>query len=200
MGFTISAHTQVPVLRLTVQEVTQRWSSLFSRLGMIQGFAHEPTLDQTVTPVIQRCRRIPLALREEVSQEIHHLESEGIIEPIDSSPWISNIVVVRKKSGQIRLCVDLRSVNKAVVPDKYPLPTADELATQFHGSTVFSKLDLYQGYLQIPLTERSRNVTAFITHDGIYRFKRMPFGLSSAPSAFQKIMVAVLAGLKGVVV
>ena len=94
--------------------------------------------------------------------------------------------------------MDLREVNKAVIPDKYPLPTVDELAGQFHSSKMFSKLDLSQGYLQIPLTEKGRNVTAFISHDGVFPFKRMPFGLSSAPSAFQKIMVSTLAGLKGV--
>ena len=127
-----------------------------------------------IPPVIQRCRRLPLALLDEVSAELKRLQAQGIIETTDSSPWISNLVVVRKKNGSIRLCVDLRQVNKAVIPDKYPLPTVDKLASQFHSSTVFSKLDLSQGFLQIPLTERGRNVTAFISHNGVFQFKRMP--------------------------
>ena len=126
--------------------------------------------------------------------------SQGIIEPTDSSPWLSNLVVVRKKSGGLRLCVDLRAVNKAIIPDKYPLPTVVEIASQFQGSTTFSKLDLSQGYLQIPLTKSSKKLTVFITHEGICQFTRMPFRLSSAPSAFQKIMSSLLSGLAGVAV
>lgn len=84
-----------------------------------------------------------------------------------------------------------------MIPDKYPLPTIEELTTLFYGSSVFTKLDLKQGYMQIPLHEDSRNLTAFVTHMGLFRFKRIPFGLSSAPSCFQKIMSAVLAGLPG---
>ncbi len=100
----------------------------------------------------------------------------------------------------MRLCIDLRGPNKAVVPDKYPLPTIEELTTLFYGSSVFTKLDLKQGYMQIPLHEDSRNLTAFVTHMGLFHFKRIPFGLSSAPSCFQKIMATVLAGLPGTAV
>ena len=120
------------------------------------------------------------------------------IEPTDSPLWISNLVVVRKKSGAIPLYVDRIAVKKAVIPGKYLLPTVDELASHFHDSMVFSTLDLNQGYLQIPLTEQSRNAAAFVSYDGIYRFKRMPSSLSSAPSAIQKIMRSIVMGLKGV--
>ncbi|KAJ8332651.1 hypothetical protein SKAU_G00424400 [Synaphobranchus kaupii] len=96
--------------------------------------------------------------------------------------------------------MDLRAVNKAIIPDKYPLPTTEELTAQFYGSTVFSKLDLHQGYLQVPLHTDSRNLTAFITHKGVFRYKRMAFGLSSAPSCFQKIMASIFAGIPGVAI
>ena len=96
--------------------------------------------------------------------------------------------------------MDLRAVNKAIIPDKYPLPTIEELTAQFHGSTTFSKLDLRQGYLQVPLHPESRNLTAFITHKGVFRYKRMAFGLSSAPSCFQKIMASIFAGIPGVAI
>ena len=167
------------MLVLGVAEITRRWPSLFldRELRELDGYAHEPRTDPMIPPIIQRCRCLPLALQDEVSAELKRLQAQGIIEPIDSSLWISNLVVVRKKAGSIQLCVDLREVNKAVIPDKYPLPTDDELASQFHRSKVFSKLDLSQGYLQIPLTEKGRNITAFVSHDGIFRFKRMPFGL-----------------------
>ena len=126
--------------------------------------------------------------------------SQGIIEPTDSSPWLSNLVVVWKKSGGLRLCGDLHSVNKAIIPNKYPLLTVDKIASLFQGSATFSKLDLSQGYLQISLTKSSKKLTAFITEEGIYQFTRMTFGLSSGPSAFQKIMSSLLSGLPGVAV
>lgn len=91
-------------------------------------------------------------------------------------------------------------MNKAVIPDKYLLPIVEELSGKFHGSTVFTKLDLRQGYLQVPLNPDSRNFTAFVTHMGVFRYTRMPFSLSSAPSCFQKIMATIFAGIPGVVV
>ncbi|KAJ7991327.1 hypothetical protein DPEC_G00296170 [Dallia pectoralis] len=155
--------------------------------------------DNNGARILQRASCFPLALRDAVTQELQRLQADGIIEPIDASPWVSNLVIARKKSGELRVCVDLRQVNKAVVPDKYPLPTTEELTTHFYGSRVFSKLDLRQGYLQIPLQPESRNLTAFITHTGLYRYTRMPFGLSSAPSCFQKIMSTILASCPGTV-
>ncbi len=178
----------------------QKWPSLFEGLGCLTAFAHQPLLNPAIKPVIQPLRRIPLALRDGVSAELKQLLDVGIIEPVDASPWVSNLVVAQKKSGALRVCVDLRAVNKAVIPDRFPLPTSEELTAQFHGSTVFSKLDLRQGYLQVPLHPNSRNLTAFVTHAGVFRYTRMPFGLSSAPSCFQKIMVSVLAGIPGVAI
>ncbi|KAG1940200.1 retrotransposable element [Pimephales promelas] len=115
----------------------QKWPSLFEGLGCLTAFAHQPLLNPAVTPVIQPLRRIPLAFRDGVSVELKLLLDSGIIEPVDASPWVSNLVVAQKKSGALR----------------------------FHGSTVFSKLDLRQGYLQVPLHPSSRNLTAFVTHE-----------------------------------
>ena len=189
---------------LTIHHVTspwpQQWPELFSGLGCLSAFNHQPLLNPKVRPVIQPLRRVPLALRDEVAGELKNLLEDGVIEPINASPWISNLVVSRKKTGGLRLCIDLKAVNKAVIPDKYPLPTPEELTTQFHASTMFTKLDLRQGYLQIPLHPDSRNLTAFVTHVGVFRYTRMPFGLSSAPSCFQKIMATVFAGIPGVAI
>jgi len=137
---------------------------------------------------------IALVLCDEVSRDIQKLQQAGIIKPVNASPWISNLVVAKKKSGGLRMSVDLRAVNKAVIPDKYPLPTIKELTTHFYGSTTFSKLDLRQGYLKVPLHPDSHNLTAFVTHTGVYT--RMPFGLS----CFQKIMSTIFTGIPGVVI
>lgn len=124
----------------------------------------------------------------------------GIIEHVNAAPWISNLVIGKKKTGGLRPCVDLRRVNKAIIPDRYPLPTSVELTTLFYGSTVFMKLNLQQGYLQVPLHPASRDLTAFVTHAGMFRYTWMPFGLNSAPSCFQKVMTTILAGIPGVTV
>ena len=162
-------------------------------MGCLTSFIHKPLLDHNVSPVIQPLRRVALALQDSITEELQCLQADSIVKPIDASPWVSNLVITRKKSDGLRVCIDLRQVNKAVVPDKYPLPMIEELTTHFHGSQVFSKLDLRQGYLQVLLHPESRNLTAFITHTGLYSYTRMPFGLSSAPSCFQKIMSTILA-------
>ena len=199
LGFTLldTAGSEIHTVTIPWQ---QQWPMLFSGVGCLDVFAHQPLLDPQVTSVIQPLRRSPLALRDDISSELQSMLDGDIIEQVNASPWISNIVVVKKKSGGLRLCVDLRAVNKAIIPDKYPLPTIEELTAQFHGSTTFSKLDLRQGYLQVPLHPESRNLTAFITHKGVFRYKHMAFGLSSAPSCFQKIMASIFAGIPGVAI
>lgn len=97
-------------------------------------------------------------------------------EKVDASPWVSPIVVVQKKSGGIRMCVDLREPNKAVIMDCYPLPHIDDLLSKLCGATVFSTIDLESAYFQLPLHEESRDLIAFITHEGLFRFCRVPFG------------------------
>lgn len=167
-GFTLRDEKGYDIYHVT-STWQQRWPSLFNGLGCLKTFTHRPLVDPGVLPVIQPLRRIPLALREEVTAELQMILDMGVIEPVNASPWISNLVIAKKKSGGIRVCVDLRSVNKVVIPDKYPLPTAEELTAYFYGSTVFSKLDLRQGYLQVPLHPSSRGLTAFVTNAGVFR-------------------------------
>lgn len=200
LGFSLMDNSGQAIMQVLPMTLQNKCPMLFEGLGCVTAFTHRPRVDPNVAPVIQPLRRVPLALRDGVSAEMSSLLEEGIIEPIDASPWVSNLVIARKKTGGLRMCVDLRQVNKAIIPDKYPLPTVEELTALFHGSTVFSKLDLRQGYLQIPLHPASRDLTAFVTHAGVFRYTRMPFGLSSAPSCFQKVMSTILAGLPGTAV
>ncbi|KAF7641979.1 hypothetical protein LDENG_00267000 [Lucifuga dentata] len=174
--------------------------SLFTGLGCLTAFNHQPLLKPDVRSIIQSLCRLPLTLHKEVTVELQKLSDMGIIERVDTSPWISNLMVTKKKSRGLCPCLDLRTVNKAVIPDKYPLPTVEKLTAKFHGSTVFFKLDLSQGYLQAPLHPDSQPLTAFVTHIGVFRYTLMPFGLSSAPSCFQKIMSAIFAGIPGVMI
>ena len=113
----------------------------------------------------------------------------GCIEP-SSSPYSSPLVLVRKKSGGLRVCVDYRAVNKDTVPDRYPIPRIDELMDMVgkRKAKIFSSLDLMKGYHQVRMEEGSKVKTAFTCHLGHYQYQRMPFGLTNAPATFQRLM------------
>ena len=144
-----------------------------------------------MTPVQQNLHCLPLSVRDAVSQELKKLVKLDVIEPIESSDWVSPIVMTMKKNGGIRLCVDLSEPNRVVVIDGHPLPHMEEMFAELRGGTLFSTLDLQSAYHQVVLHENSTDLTAFITHEGLFCYKRVPYGLSSAPSCFQRMMSAI---------
>ena len=123
------------------------------------------------------------------------LDGIGCIEP-SNSPYASPLVLVRKKNGGLRVCVDYKNVNKDTVPDRYPMPRIDELVDMIghHQPTVFSLLDLMRGYHQVRMAEDSKHKTAFTCHLGLYQYRRMPFGLTNAPATFQRLMSQLFSG------
>ena len=128
------------------------------------------------------------------------LESAGIIESVSASEWVSPLVVGRKRNGDLRLCVDLRKVNRAVITDGYPLPHIEDMLHELRDSQWYTKFDLKDAYHQLTLHPDSRDLTTFATPVGLKRFTRVPFGLSSAGPCFQQVMESILRGLPGVVV
>lgn len=148
------------------------------------------------SPVRVPPRRVPAQYREEVQKQISSMLKEQIIRE-SSSPWMAPAVFVTKKSGELRLCIDYRELNKKTTKDAYPLPLPDEVQDRLSRSIVFSTLDLQSGYWQLPVNPADREKTAFCPGPGmgLYEFQRMPFGLSGAPSSFQRLMDKVLRGL-----
>ena len=138
-------------------------------------------------PVTQPYRRIPPSQFEDVRQHIQELADKGVIRS-SSSPYASPIVIVRKKDGSIRLCVDYRKLNAVTRKDAFPLPRIDESLDAIGGASLFSTLDLASGYHQVAMQEDDREKTAFITPFGLWEFTRMPFGLCGAPATFQRLM------------
>ena len=120
---------------------------------------------------------------------------QGIIEPSES-PWSSPVVLATKPDGTWRFCVDYRKLNAACPRDVYPLPVISEALSRLEGSSFFSGVDVQAGYHQINLKKEDRPKSAFITADGLYQFKVMPFGMANGPSTYQRTMDIVLAGLK----
>jgi hypothetical protein len=189
----VSSMTSSPTSSVSLQQ----FPTLLKSTGTLRGFVHKPKVNPSVPPVQQRFWHPPLARRQPIEQELRRLERDGVIERIDTSPWLSNVVPADKKDGSVRLCVNLTDVNKALIPEKFPLPTMDELTEKIAGCTVFSKVDLLWGYLQLPLHKESRQLTAFITHVGVFQFTSLPFGLATGPSAFQQVIRKILHDLPG---
>ena len=112
------------------------------------------------------------------------------------SPWASSVVLVKKKDGSKRFCVDYRRLNNLTVKNAYPIPRLDDSLDALGGSRWFSTLDLASGYWQVELDEEAQKKSAFVVRGGLYRWRVMPFGLCGAPSTFERLMERVLAGLQ----
>ena len=152
----------------------------------------------------RRHSRIPFMQRPKVEEELKKLLDNDVIEPCEGepTPWVSPIRVVPKpkRPGEVRVCVDMRGPNKIIKRERHITPTMDDIIAELNGSAVYSKLDLNSGYHQISLAPESRKLTVFSTHIGLFRYKRLNFGVNSAAEIFQHKIRSALWGLKGVIV
>ena len=136
-----------------------------------------------------------------MEEELERLQTLGVIQPVQFADWAAPIVPVAKSDGRIRICGDYKiTVNRAARLEKYPIPRIEELFASLAGGKTFTKLDLSHAYLQIPLDEKSCQYVTISTHKGLFQYKRLPFGVVSAPSIFQRTMENLLQGIKGVCV
>jgi hypothetical protein len=144
-----------------------------------------PLIDEA--PIKQRAYRCPERLRDELNAQISEMLQHSIIRP-SSSPWASPVLLVRKKNGKFRLCIDYRKLNAQTRKDSYPLPRISDMLEKFKGARVFTSLDLMKGYYQVEMLNEDKEKTAFVVEDGLYEFEVMPFGLTGAPNTFQRLM------------
>ena len=138
--------------------------------------------------------RLPHAYKDLVARELKEMEESGIIEP-STSEWVSPIVLVKKKDGSLRMCVDYRRLNSVTQIDAYPMPRIDDLIDQLGKARFITTLHLTRGYWQMPVAAGDQYKTAFTTPYGLYQFKVMPFGLCGAPASFQRLMDKIVNGL-----
>ena len=170
-------------------------------LGTVKNVRAKLQVDPTETPKFFKSRPVPFALREKVEQELSHLQQEGIIEPVEFSDWATTIVPVVKANGKLRICGDYKvTINRAIKCDAYPIPRIEDLYATLSGGKTFTKIDLSNAYLQLPLDETSKDLTTINTHKGLFRYTRLPFGISSSPGIFQRCMDSLLQGIPNVCV
>lgn len=164
-----------------------------SDLGLTTIVQHEINTGDA-KPIRQAPRRLPFHQRQTVRELVADMLDRGVVES-SKSPWSSPIVLVKKKDGTTRFCVDFRKVNNLTKKDAHPLPRIDDTLDALGGAQWFTTLDLASGYWQIEVAQADGEKTAFATPDGLYQFRVMPFGLCNAPGTFQRLMEHVLQGL-----
>lgn len=127
------------------------------------------------------------------------MEQFGVISRVTTpAPWRAGMVVIPKKLGEVRICIDLKPLNESVLREPYPMPKVDDTLAIVSGATLFSKLNANSGFWQIPLLKESRQLTTFITPFGRFHFNKLPFGISCTPELLQRRMNQMLEGLEGV--
>lgn len=181
-----------------VNEYKDIFEKLPSGLPPMRGIGH--TIDTgSSLPISKPAYRLSPKEKEEVNRQVTELLERGLIRP-SHSPYGSPVLFVQKKDGSLRMCIDYRAINKVTAKDKYPLPRIDDLMDKLKDARCFSSLDLQSGYHQIRIADQDIEKTAFRTHEGLYEFLVLPFGLTNAPAAFQREMKAIFDRLPFVLV
>jgi len=189
--------------KTTLTQLLEKYQDVFKEgLGKLIGHEAKIHVDPNAQPHFCKAQTLPYALRSKVEEELEHSEREGVIQPVQFADWVAPIVPVMKADKtSLRICGDFKlTVNHASRLDRYPIPKVDDLFAKVSGGKTFSKLDMLQAYQQIPLDKNSRKYVVINTHRGLFQYNRLPFGVSSAPGIFKRVMESLLSGVPNVVV
>lgn len=183
---------------VTKDELIKMNEDLFTGLGTLPGKYHIE-LREDAMPVISPPRRVPFSIQKKLKETLDNMESAGIIMKVDTpTDWVSNLVIKEKKNGDLRICIDPKALNENIKREHYALPTCEEVIQRLNGRSVFTVIDMKQGFWQVELDEESVMLCTFNSMFGRYAFKKAPFGLASIPEVFSKKVMLIFSDIEGV--
>lgn len=197
-----TGNQEISKVKETVEQIKTEFATVFTNIaaGTIKHFKAKFHLCEDAKPIFFKPYTVPYGLREAVEAEINRLCDLGIIYPVRHSVWASPVVIVNKADGSIRMCVDCKvTINKYLQADHYPLPRIDDILASLANAKYFCVLDLREAYAQMEVAEECQQFLTINTHMGLYRYKRLIFGVSSAPTIFQSMMDQIIQGLLWVI-
>ena len=181
----------------TIDQIKAEYADVFMGDGCLEG-EYSLEIDDTVKPVQLPKRRVPVAMMKPLKAELQDLQRRGIIAPVEcSTDWINGMVVVKKQTGELRVCIDPRPLNKALKRSHFPLQTIEDILPDLSKAKVFTVCDVKSGFWHVKLDEESSYLTTFATPFGRYRWLRLPMGVSPAPEVFQRKLTQALEDLPG---
>ena len=183
----------------SVEDLLRLYPNSFDRLGSLKG-EYDIKVDPSVPPVQHARRKMPIESKAAIKEAIDYMVKQDILKPqIEPTPWVSSVTYPVKPTGEVRPCLDVRDLNKAIIRENHKPPTVEEIAHQLAGAVVFTKADALKAFLQVHLTEESSKLLVINTHKGRYRFKRMPFGAKMSQDVFQMKMDLIMERCPGVI-
>ena len=183
--------------KILSDNIEKEYADLFKGLGCLPG-THCIRVNEEVSPVVHAPRKIPIALKDRVKEELDRMEEIGVIvKQNEPTRWVNSMVTVIKPNGKLRICIDPRDLNQAILREHFPLKTVEEVISDMPNAKVFSLLDAVSGFWQVRLDEQSSLLCTFNSPFGRYRFVRLPFGVKSAPEVFQKVISNMVADIEG---
>lgn len=185
--------------RHELERILQKHATIFGGIGEPTPYMEHFINTDNHQPIASAAYRLSFAKTRELKTEVDQMLELGIVEECESA-WASPVVMVPKRDGGIRVCVDYRKLNNITTPDRYPLPRIDDLLHAAKSTKFMTTLDLQSGYYQIAVNEKDRDKTCFITPFGLFRFTRLPFGLRNAPATFQRLIDRFKIGLKDMLI
>jgi len=195
LNLLLAINTELP---LTKDTIMHTYADVFEGIGRLPGECEIRIKDNAI-PIVHPPRKVPIAIREKLKSELDRMVTLDIISKVsEPTEWVNSLVTVQKPDGSLRICLDPKDLNNAIIRPHYPSKTIDDIIPSLSGATVFSKFDARSGYWSIALTEQSSFLTTFNTPFGRYRFLRLPFGTKNSNDLFQQKMDECLENLPGV--
>ncbi|KAI2646810.1 Transposon Tf2-9 polyprotein [Labeo rohita] len=182
----------------SVDDIMQSFVDVFKCFGVLP-YVYKIQLKENAQPVVHPARRVPAPLKDRLKKELDRMTTLGVIKRIqEPTDWVNSMVCVKKKNGDLRVCMDPKDLNDKIKREHYQIPKSEEIVNEMAGAKYFTKLDASQGFWQIRLDEDSTKYCTFNTLFGRYSFLRMPFGIISASEIFHRAMENIIKGLEGV--